>query len=49
MTSGGIENMADEVCGVITTEAAAAHPTIYNTITNIYLQVSYLLVYRSVQ
>ncbi|XP_064103828.1 protein FAM114A2-like [Macrobrachium nipponense] len=35
---GGIENTADNVCGIITTGTSAADPQINNTITNIYLQ-----------
>lgn len=35
---GGIENTADNVCGIITTGTSAADPQINTTITNIYLQ-----------
>ncbi|XP_068221248.1 protein FAM114A2 isoform X2 [Palaemon carinicauda] len=35
---GGIENIADNVCGIITSGTSAADPQINNTITNIYLQ-----------
>ncbi|XP_042215107.1 uncharacterized protein LOC121861442 [Homarus americanus] len=37
---GGIENIADQVCGAITAGASAADPQVNNTITNIYLQTA---------
>lgn len=37
---GGIENIADQVCGAITAGSSAADPQINNTITNIYLQAA---------
>ena len=37
--SCGLENVADRVCGTITSEGSVDDPQTSNTITNIYLQV----------
>lgn len=41
VVSGSLENMADQVCGSITSGADAADAQVKDTITNIYLQASY--------